>query len=389
MSRIRVLEVGKSTAGIGSYLRYLAYGLDKTKFHLTFVCLSEGGTELAEELKKVAGIHALSWQMNRFKIDVFSDIILTFRLVRLIRTDTFDVIHAHGSKAGFLVRIAAMGSGIPVIYSPHCFSFHEGEGRVRAMLFAVLERFAARFLTARIVTVADGEQKLARQYHVGKPHQFVTVRNGVSADNYQISVDRDMVKASLNIPKEKPLVGAVGRLGKQKDPLTFVRMAGIVHAQMPDVNFVWVGIGPLWADAKQLAFDLGLQDYVHFVGERKDIPIILKAIDCFVLPSLWEGLSIVLLEAMATGLPVVASDIPGNDEVITNGVTGWLVPVSNAPALANGVMDLLQTPARALSFSQEAYNHVCRNFTIAQMLTAIERIYLEVYKNNGRLPDVE
>lgn len=379
MAHIRVLEIGKSTAGIGAYLRYLAHGLDKTKFQLTFVCLSDGGEELAREIGKVADVQAVGLQMNRFEVDVFGDLAVGFRLAALIRKGSFDLIHVHGSKAGFLARLGAMGSGIPVIYSPHCFSFHDGVGRLQAAFYAALERFAAHFLTARIVTVADGEQELARRYRVGNPRQFTTVRNGIHVDAYQLSVDRDSMKTSLQIPAGRLLVGAVGRLGKQKDPLTFIRMAALVNKHMPDVDFIWVGTGPLLNDAKQLARDLGVLNQVFFVGERADVPVILKIMDCFVLPSLWEGLSIVLLEAMAAGLPVVATDIPGNAEVVTDGVTGWLVPVHDAAALAKSVMDLLHTPARALAFSQAAQNLIRRDFTYAQMITAIEQIYIEVY----------
>lgn len=378
MPRIRVLEVGKSTAGVGAYLRYLADGLDRKKFHLTFACLSDGSNDLADELRRLSDTDAVSWPMNRFKIDIIGDLLVVIRLARLIRNGDFDLIHAHASKAGFLTRVAAMGSGVPVIYSPHCFSFHDGVSRFQAMVFAMLESFAAQFLTTRIITVADGEQELARKYGVGSPHQFITVRNGINVDAYQKPVNRDQVKSSLKIPVGSPLVGAVGRLGKQKDPLTFIRMAKIVHDHNADVHFVWVGAGPLMQAAKECAHDLKIQDYVHFVGEQKDVASILKTMDCFVLTSLWEGLSIVLLEAMATGLPIVSTDIPGNAEVITNGKTGLLAPVKDADSLATGVVYILKNPDKARSMSRAAYEHVFRNFSFHQMIAAVERIYSEV-----------
>jgi glycosyltransferase involved in cell wall biosynthesis len=179
MSRMRVLEIGKSTGGIGTYLRWLAQGLDLERFDLTFACLSEKSMELADELKSIKGVKAISWPMNRFKIDLFSDFLLMLKIVRLIRSGKFELIHAHGSKSGFLARIAAIGSGVPVIYSPHCFSFHIGVNPLTANVLAALERFAARFLTARIITVADGEQTLAQRFRIGFPELFVTVHSGI------------------------------------------------------------------------------------------------------------------------------------------------------------------------------------------------------------------
>ncbi len=378
MPRIRVLEVGKSTAGIGAYLRYLARGLNMEKFQLTFVCLSDGGAELAQELRGVADVQAMSWRMNRFKIDVFGDLLIAFQLAQIIHSRKFDLVHAHGSKAGFLARVAAIGSGVPVIYSPHCFSFHDGAGKLQAKFFAALERFAARFFTAKIIVVADGEQTLARRYRVGSPNQFATVRNGINAAYYQIPVNRRAVKKSLGIPEDAPLIGSVGRLGKQKSPLTFIRAAAIVREQAPRAQFIWVGSGPLYEESIRLTKELGLQDAMRFAGERKDVPSILQTLDCFVLSSLWEGFSIVLLEAMAAGAPIVATNILGNDEAIADGENGWLVPPDDPQALARKILELLENFEQAKKFGNAARERIQKDFTFAQMIRSIENVYLSL-----------
>jgi len=380
MSRIRVLEIGKSTAGIGTYLRWLARGLDLERFQLTFACLSEMGMELAEELNSIKGIRALSWPMNRFKVDVLSDFILTIKIARLLRAEKFDVVHAHGSKAGFLTRMAAIGSDLPVIYSPHCFSFHDGVNPFAANILAALERFAARFLTTRILTVADGEQTLARRYHVGWPELFVTVHSGIDPAAYTAVLEKNVQKAALKIDADARVVGAVGRLGAQKSPLDFVRMAAMVHAEAADVHFVWAGSGPLEQAARNLSKELGVVDVCHFIGEHKDIPPLLGMLDCFVLPSLWEGFPIVLLEAMAVGVPVIATNIPGNDEAITSGKSGWLVPPADPAAMAVKVLELLNHPAQAQSFAAKSRERILREFTRAKMIDSIQGIYLAAAK---------
>jgi glycosyltransferase involved in cell wall biosynthesis len=383
MARIRVLEIGKSTAGIGTYLRWLAQGLDLERFHLTFACLSEGGAELAEELGSIKDIQATSWPMNRFKINIFSDLLLTLRIARLIRDGNFDLVHAHGSKAGFLVRMAAIGSGVPVIYSPHCFSFHYGVNPLKANLLAVLERFAAKFLTARIITVSDGEQTLARRFRVGTPKLFVTVHSGIDPISYDRPIDKNAQRSNLNLNENTRLVGAVGRLGQQKAPLDFVQMAAFVHAKNPQIHFVWAGSGPLEDQARKLSKELGIAEVCHFIGECKDVPSLLGIMDCFVLPSLWEGFPIVLLEAMATGIPIVATDIPGNDESVTSGKNGWLVPPGDPSALAEKVLDLLNNTDQASAFSAFGRERIRQEFTRAKMLASIQHVYQDLVGGSG------
>lgn len=383
MPRIKVLEIGKSTAGIGTYLRWLAQGLDLDLFELTFVCLSEKGAELAEELGAIKDIKSISWPMNRFKIDPLSDFRLTLRIACLIRSENFDLVHAHGSKAGFLARLAAIGSGVPVVYSPHCFSFHEGVNPWLAHLLALIERFAAKYLTSRIITVADGEQTLARRFRVGLPTLFVTVHSGIDPVSYNQTVDKVAQRSLLNLDENARLVGAVGRLGAQKAPLDFVRMAALVHTQMPQVHFIWAGSGPLEQEVRKLCEKLGVAEICHFVGESKNILSLLGIMDCFVLPSLWEGFPIVLLEAMAMGVPIVATDIPGNDEAILTGQNGWLVPPHHPAALAEKVLALLKDADQAAAFAARSQELIRQEFTRAKMLAAIQNVYQAVVQENA------
>lgn len=378
MSRLQVLEIGKSTAGIGTYLRWLAQGLDSERFHLTVACLSEGGVELAAELNSIQGIKAISWPMNRFKVSLISDFILTLRIARLVRSGKFDLVHAHGSKAGFLTRVAAIGSGIPVVYSPHCFSFHDGVNIYVAKLLAVLERFAARFLTSRIITVSNGEQTLAQRFGVGFPEQFITIHSGIDPYSYDRPADKVIQRSFLKMGENSRLIGAVGRLGAQKAPLDFVRMAALIHARMPETHFVWAGSGPLEQTARKLSEELGIVDVCHFIGEYKDIPSLLSIMDCFVLPSLWEGFPIVLLEAMAVGIPVVATNISGNDEAVSSGKNGWLVSPGDPSIMAEKVLDLLNNPDQAAAFVKSGRERVHQEFTRMKMIDSIQNVYQDV-----------
>src|SRR5262249_46973695 len=158
----------------------------------------------------------------------------------------------------FLARLAAAGTGIPVLYTPNCFAFHDGVPRLQATIIAALERLAARYLTSYIMTVCEDERQLALRYRVGRPEQLITVYTGIDPRPFDREVDRAALRASLGIPAMAPLAGVVGRLNLQKAPLDFIMAAAQLHARRPDIHFVWVGSGPLAEEARAQVAALGL-----------------------------------------------------------------------------------------------------------------------------------
>lgn len=375
---LRILQVTKSTGGSAQYVRLLARGLDPDQFSQTVVCLSDGNQAFAAELRGTMHLSTFNLEMRRFAIDPISDLRVYFALRQIIRHGGFNLIHGHASKPGFLTRLAARGSGIPVIYTPHCFSFHAGVGRIQSLVFASLEGWAARHMTSRILTVSDGERQLALDRGVGTPEQFVAIHTGINFDAFQSTGDRKRLRSGFGVPDNAFLVGTVGRLTEAKVPLELVRVAARVRAEHEDVHFVWVGSGSLEKAAKSLTSDLGLDSHFHFPGERRDVPQILHALDCFVLPSRWEGFPIALLEAMAAGLPIVATDIPGTNEAVRSGQEGWLVPYGDLEAMGACIVDLFQNRDRAISFGRAGQERVRREFSIDSMLHSIELLYQEV-----------
>jgi glycosyltransferase involved in cell wall biosynthesis len=375
MPQIRVLEVSKSTGGLGTYMRWLADGLDRSRFAPTFVCLSAGAEELADELSQRAGVTTYGWPMDRYRINPFTDAQVILRLARLIRRERFDLVHAHGSKAGFIARVAAIGSRVPVVYSPHNFAFHAGVPRWQAHIYAFVERLAARFLTAKIVTVSDGEREMARQFGVGKPDLFVTVHSGVDLSAFSRRVAPSERKTALGVPREALLVGTVGRLSEQKNPFDFVHLAARIHDKMSAVHFVWIGDGPLENPARELVLELGVGDVLHFVGLRLDVPADLRALDVFVMTSRWEAFPLALLEAMACGLPVAAYRLPGIAEAVTENESGFLLRMGDVGGLSAAVQTILCERGLAGRMGANARRRVEQKFTRAQMMEKLMLVY--------------
>ncbi|MBT3313605.1 MAG: glycosyltransferase family 4 protein [Anaerolineae bacterium] len=373
----RLLLVTKSTGGIAEYVRWLVKGLDQRKFEITVVCLSENSITFADELGQVPNVKAISYEMNRYKVSLFSDARLGFRLTKLIRSGQFDLIHAHGSKPGFLVRVAALGTRLPVIYTPHAFAFHAGRKGVAKSIIIFLESVAARF-TTRFLTVSAGGRDLAIEHGVGKRTQFVVVNTGIDAEVYRQPVDIPALKAELGIPVDAPVVGSVGRLSEQKSPLDFVRVAEASLKFKPDACFVWAGSGPLEAEARKLSAQLGVESSIYWLGQRSDIPQLLHIFDCFLLTSYWEGFPLVVLEAMAAGVPVVATDISGTRESVLHGENGWLAPAGDHKALAGFVLGLLNDPKQASAFVQKSYERIDSEFTQEKMFRDIQQVYISL-----------
>lgn len=373
---IRLLLVSKSTGGVATYVRALVGGLDRNKFSITVACLSENGPEFAAELIQQHSVQAFSLAMNRYKINLLTDARVFLQLARHIRREKYDLIHAHASKPGFLIRMAAIGTGIPVIYSPHNFAFHEGSKKLSAWLVALLEKFAARF-TAKIVAVAQHERDLALRYGVGNLDTYAVIHTGIDPLPFRADLDIPAMKKSLGIPAEAQVVGVVGRLAVPKLPFDFVRAAAEIHRSNPQVHFVWVGSGPLEEEAKKLSSSLGLDNVFHWLGQRSDAPALYRIFDCFVLPSQWEAYPYVILEAFASGVPVVATSNLGACEIVEDGVNGILVPLGNIPALTSAIKSVLEDPARAAALRTAAQKQVNEIYTMKNMLLALEEVYLQ------------
>ncbi|MCI0551207.1 MAG: glycosyltransferase family 4 protein [Anaerolineae bacterium] len=383
MSRpLRVLLVVKSTGGVAEYIRWLIHGIDREKFSFTVACLSENGREFASELRQIAGVQTYYYEIDRYNVDLISDTRVGLQLMKLIRSHEFDLVHAHASKPGFLTRIAAIGTGVPVLYSPHCFAFHAGAGQLTNLVTSSLENFASYF-TTRIITVADGERDLARKYRVGRDDQFTVIHTGIDPTPYRQSVDKSRLKTLLGIPLSSSVIGSVGRLSEQKSPFDFVRLAEAVHRSRPDAHFIWLGDGPLEDEVRKLSNSLHLDSIIHWLGHRNDVPQLLHIFDCFVLTSRWEGFPLVILEAMAADVPVVATNIPGTCEAIRHEINGLLATVGDSETMAHFVLDLLADPVKANSFRAASRSRIDTEFTRDRMLSMIRDLYLDVASNGS------
>lgn len=237
-------------------------------------------------------------------------------LKKLIQENNYDIIHCHTPVAGVLTRLAAKNSkNTTVIYTAHGFHFFKGAPLINWLIYYPIERFCARY-TDKLITINKEDYKRAKRFSLRKNGKVYYVPGvGIDLEKVQNSkVDIQQKKAELGIPENIPVLLSVGELIKRKNHETVLKEL----SQIKDRNFIYLicGRGILKEHLQNLTTQLGLENKVKFLGFRKDITEICKTADLFIFPSYQEGLPVALMEAMAAGLPVIASNVRGNRDLI-------------------------------------------------------------------------
>ena len=357
-SPIRVLHVLEATVGgTRRHLLDLCSHLPAERFHqhLVYSSIRSGAFEADAQRLRERGIEATSLPLRR-EIEPAEDWHCLQALTQIIRDWRPQIVHGHSAKGGFLARLAAHRvPGVRTVYNPHGFPFQMRTGPLKHRLYVELERYAARY-TDVLVAACAGQKALALQYRLLPPERVAVIPNGINAAEFSgVTADRAACKGELGVPGDARLVGIVAALSPQKGLEYLVRAAAAVCRERQDTHFVIIGEGVLRGSLQRLAKSLGAAGAVHFAGARDNVPRLLASLDLFVLPSLWEGLPYALLEAGAAGLPVVATDIPGNCELIRPGETGYLARPGDALDLAVQLFRALDDsalPARAAALQQ-------------------------------------
>jgi glycosyltransferase involved in cell wall biosynthesis len=293
----------------------------------------------------------------------------------VIRKERIDILHAHGYKENF---VAAWGSRLSdvahVVRTQHgAPEPYTGWKRAKQVLTDVLDRFTTRYVTDRVICVS---RRLARSLrHYAAPQQLLTIHNGIEVERVQSSLQPAEARRRLGLPEAAEVVGTAGRLVPVKRLDIFLQAARWLANARPDVRFVIAGSGPEEARLRELAGSLGIADRVLFAGYRDDIHDVLRAMDIFVISSDHEGLPMVLLEAMALGVPVVSRAVGGIPEVIEDGQSGLLVGSAEPEALAVRCAALFADADERAQVAARAAARVASDFSAQRTADNVQRLY--------------
>jgi glycosyltransferase involved in cell wall biosynthesis len=294
-----------------------------------------------------------------------------------IREGKYDIVHTHSSVAGVVGRLAAVLAQVPVIvHHVHGWGLQEDMSKVLRTLYLGLERFCARF-TDRIITVSRATLQKGLAYRICQEDKFALIYNGIHLENFRQQIDKQKVFSELGLDPECKIVGMIGRLDKQKNPLDFIRAAAMAAKDYPKVQFLIAGDGSLRPECESLINELNLAGRFFLLGYRNDINKILSVLTFTVLSSLWEGLPVVFQESMSAGKPIVANDIDGARDVIINGETGYLVTPHQPREMADRMLDLLNNNELCYKMGINA-KQSSERFSSERMFQEIEFLYREL-----------
>lgn len=363
-SRLRVMQITEDLAvgGLERVISLLCRRLDRTRFEPSVLCL-RGGGEFADELRAEGiPVHILPWSIERL------DYLAFLKVADVLRAECIDVIHTHNTGPFFHGALGASLAGVRThIHTDHARPFPD---RMRWM---VVEHLLSH-LAYRVVGVSDHTTRNLIRYERIPREKLVTIPNGIELR--PPTRNRLEVRASLGIPADAPVVGTAGRITGQKGLEFLIQAAVLLGPAFPDLRVVLVGDGEERSTLEKQARSVGVEDRVHFLGVRMDIPDLLGAFDIYALPSRWEGLPMAVLEAMAAGLPVVASGVGGLPTAIRDGQEGLLVPPEDPAALAAALERLLADPELRRRMGSAAKQRYEADFTLQVMTRRYEALYL-------------
>lgn len=285
-------------------------------------------------------------------------------IIETIRAEAPDLVHAHTSKAGLLARLAARHTRTPTVFTAHTWSFADGVSNGRRFIAIPLEKLAAR-LGGKIISVSQANKEMALRQSIARPDALVRIWNGVP--------DVDL-RATPGAGNPLTLI-MVARFVPQKDHLLLIEALRRVDSKW---RLLLVGEGPLQPMVERAIAKAGLRDRIECLGDRSDIPALLASADLFVLATKWEGLPLCILEAMRAGLPVIATDVGGVAEAVTDGVTGYLTRRGDVEQMTARMAELLASPQMLASMGDAARARYERDFNVRTMANATWTLYRDL-----------
>lgn len=365
---INVVHVLEATeGGTRRWIEDVLFGLQHPQIKHALICAVRREPDFAETIVRLRAADIPVWVLDmRRAIHPWRDCLAVWRILKILRAGRFEIIHAHSAKAGVLARIAALlGSKSLVVYTPHAYPFLRGGWGGR--LYHGLEKGLVRY-TDMLLAVSRAEADTA-------------LALGHQADRVQTIVNGTAVSRSMS-PFEKlsgapPFaIGTVARFCNQKDHESLIRAVAQLHDTGCRLTLEWCGAGPDMERARQLVLQLGIAECVFMPGRVNDVSKRMARWDAFVLSTHYEGMPYSLLDAMAAGLPVVATRASGVEEVIVHKENGLLVEPGSADAISRGLQKYLADQEFARGMGEAAREHVRLNYSLERQLDQLTAFYL-------------
>jgi len=373
--RIRVLQISHDLkiGGLQRVVSDLARGLNRERFEST-VCTLRGGGALEKELRE-AGVPVYVSDATD-KLHKYTGF---YPLYRAMKERKPDVVHTHNTMALQDGIVASLLAAVPVrIHTDHAREFPD---KRRYMLF---ERVASYGLDRFVAVSEDTRQRLMRYERIS-PWKMEVIHNGIDDSKLRGQVDVGAVRREVGLEAgDFPVLGIGVRLCRQKGIGYLLEAVGLLVREFPSLRLLICGEGELEPELRKQAVDLGLQRHVRFLGPRMDMHVVLRVLDLYVLPSVWEGLPLVLIEAMAASLPIIATNVGGNAEIVEDGANGTLIPAENPERIREAVSALARDPGKRRRMGLQSRVRFEEHFRVSRMIADYESLYGRHLRGKGR-----
>jgi len=361
-------------SGVPVHILDLVKCLDKERYQPLICCIRERG-ELAEEAE-ATGCEIVV--LNRANSKQF-DLRALLDIWRLFRRRKIDIVHTHMHHASRYSHLAAKFAGVPVIIT----SVHDiiGEKRFKRNLTNKL----LSLFTDKVIAPSHAVKEDICRYDKIAPDKIMVLPYGIDVDRFVINGNKEESRRKLGLPPDAIIVGNAGRLATNKRHHILIKAMKRVIDKFPSALLMIVGTGKTEDKLKQVIKELHIADHVLFMGLRKDIPLVLSAMDIFALPSVGDPFPIALLEAGASALPTVGVRDGGIPESIEDGKTGLLVSKDNPEELANALISLIENRDKAVKIGQERRRYIQSRYTLRHQSENFQGLYESILKSKGVL----
>lgn len=369
-----------SGSGLNTFLTMR--GLQQKGYHTALACAPGGKLN---ELVRSHGMRVFPFKNLVQPLHPLKDTLAVLDLALFLKRRFYHIVHTHNSKAGFVGRLAARLAGVPVVvHTVHGFSFHDQEPLWRQWLFRRMERLASRWCD-HLIFISQPLLSWAMREGIGNRTQRKKIYSGIELERFQpASLEtRAGSRKKWGLGQGDAVVGMVSKLWNGKGHAQLLHAFQKVRQVKAEARLVIVGEGYLLEELQRLAAKLGLEGSVLFTGFQMDVAPLIATFDVAVLPSLFEGMGRVLLEAMAMETPVVASRVGGIPELVEHGTNGYLVRPGDSEGLKDAILKILDNPFLARKMGQEGRKKVKAEFDALTMVDAIEDVYRELLSRRG------
>lgn len=366
---MKILHIGNLKSGIDTYVRNtVALAGDE----LNFVIVGGADDNSKPYLRK--GIPVKNYSICLYRaLNPIKDVKAIIQAIGVVRKEKPDAIHCHSAKGGMVGRIVGFLTGVKTFYTPHAFSFLSAESSKKRMVFLWLEKLT-KFKT-NILACSETERDLAIKEVHYKPNRCYAWNNAIPKIE-----DADIVEPK-GLDKDEQFIISIGRPSYQKNPLLMVEIMKRVHQQHKDIKFYLLGVGfysPMLEEMKALIEKYNLEEVIKLLpwADHKETLGYLKRSVMYLTTSLYEGLPIAVLEAMAMGKAIVASDVMGNRDCVKQGYNGYLLPM-DADVFAEHICKLLDNDTALHDLGKHSVEYFQTDFYINNRIKDLEKIYLD------------